>query len=386
VPEQTIYFQWQNDILRKTIYPLREMKLRDFLVYYKEIELWAEYKNKDIKGEVNAYHAQKKAAVQKAATAYFEQKNYFMNEDVRADYLKKFGTVDEEVLKAIQTFHHGFNTYLPKYKNPRQETYFVSQQVLFWQQYRKEYLKRVMNKQRRVDIMKSQTPPHPNVPKEEQELAQMQKPAFQMVDEELNRLYAFISVSSKIEKRKEDIAKSVQNAEKTVKEATAKLELLKPQIERQDALQKKASDELSRLKSPPALAPVETYFSTADVSSQLRSKFPKASQPLVDEINKFHKDMSDQLGFSKSDSSRLTVIKNTLYNLSLYQKTLQKEMIKLETDLRNMGPTWKYKAEREAQLNNLRNEADRGQREGIGFSKRKPLKVKGRCEGIAKSN
>jgi hypothetical protein len=42
MPEQTIYFQWQNDILRKAIYPLREMKLRDFLVYYKEIELWAE--------------------------------------------------------------------------------------------------------------------------------------------------------------------------------------------------------------------------------------------------------------------------------------------------------------------------------------------------------
>ena len=43
-----LYFQWQNDVLRKSIYPLREMKLRDFLVYFKEIEVWAEYKNKDI--------------------------------------------------------------------------------------------------------------------------------------------------------------------------------------------------------------------------------------------------------------------------------------------------------------------------------------------------
>lgn len=30
---ETMYFQWQNDILLKTIYPLREMKLIDFLVY-----------------------------------------------------------------------------------------------------------------------------------------------------------------------------------------------------------------------------------------------------------------------------------------------------------------------------------------------------------------
>ncbi|MBK9925787.1 MAG: hypothetical protein IPP66_10900 [Anaerolineales bacterium] len=355
MPEQTIYFQWQNDVLRKTIYPLREMKLRDFLVYYKEIELWAEYKNKDIKGEINAYHAQKKLAVEKAAKAYFEYRNYFMSGDVRADYMKKFGAVDEEILNAIHAFHRNFSTYLPKFTDPRRETYFVSQQVLFWQQYRKEYLKKLANKQRRVDIMKSQTPPHPNAPKEEQELIRMQKPAFQMVDEELNRLYVFVSTSGRIEKRKQDIEKSIQNAEKIVKEATAKLDLLKPQIEKQNSLQKKASDELARLKSPPQLASVESYFSTADVSSQLRNQFAQASQSLVDAINKFHKDLKDQFSYSKSESSRLNVIRNTLYSLNQYQATLQKEIIKHDTDLRNMGPTWKYKAEREALRDNLRN-------------------------------
>ena len=44
----TLNFQWQNDILMKTIYPMRLNKLRDFLIYYKEVDLWAEYKNKDI--------------------------------------------------------------------------------------------------------------------------------------------------------------------------------------------------------------------------------------------------------------------------------------------------------------------------------------------------
>src|SRR5512138_2967190 len=42
------YFQWQNDVLLKTIYPLREMKLRDFLIYYKEIDLWAQYGKMDV--------------------------------------------------------------------------------------------------------------------------------------------------------------------------------------------------------------------------------------------------------------------------------------------------------------------------------------------------
>ena len=227
-----LYFQWQNDVLRKSIYPLREMKLRDFLVYFKEIEIWAEYKNKDINDEIDAYHAQKKLAVERAAKSYFAFKSYFMDEDVRAEYLKKFNAVDKDVLNAIQAFHRNFRTYLPKLTDPRRETYFVSQQVLFWQQYRKDYLKKIANKQRRVEIMKSQVPPHPNVPKEEQELAQMQNPAFLMVDEELNRLYAFVSASSKIEKRKQDLARSIQDAEKTVKESTTKLDSLKPKIEK----------------------------------------------------------------------------------------------------------------------------------------------------------
>jgi DNA-binding CsgD family transcriptional regulator len=34
-----IFFQWQNPKLRETIYPFRMQKLRDFLLYYKEIDL-----------------------------------------------------------------------------------------------------------------------------------------------------------------------------------------------------------------------------------------------------------------------------------------------------------------------------------------------------------
>ena len=40
-----IFFQWQNKKLRDTIYPFREMKLRDFLLIYKEVDLWVVMKN-----------------------------------------------------------------------------------------------------------------------------------------------------------------------------------------------------------------------------------------------------------------------------------------------------------------------------------------------------
>ena len=39
-PNLPVNFQWQNPVLRKTIYPFREKKLLDFLLIYKEIDLW----------------------------------------------------------------------------------------------------------------------------------------------------------------------------------------------------------------------------------------------------------------------------------------------------------------------------------------------------------
>jgi DNA-binding CsgD family transcriptional regulator len=37
---QNYYFQWQNPVLRETIYPFRTRKLLDVLLYYYEIDLW----------------------------------------------------------------------------------------------------------------------------------------------------------------------------------------------------------------------------------------------------------------------------------------------------------------------------------------------------------
>ena len=46
--ETSVKYQWQNPHLRKTIYPFREMKLRDFLLIYKEIDLWKAMKDKPV--------------------------------------------------------------------------------------------------------------------------------------------------------------------------------------------------------------------------------------------------------------------------------------------------------------------------------------------------
>ena len=77
----TYHFQWQNPILLKDIYPMRLQKLRDFLLFYKEADLWAEYKNKTIASlaaDVKAYEAGMTAARAAELKQYADLKKHFL--------------------------------------------------------------------------------------------------------------------------------------------------------------------------------------------------------------------------------------------------------------------------------------------------------------------
>lgn len=112
----TLNFQWQNEILCKTIYPMREVKLRDFLVYYKEVDLWAEYKNRDIstlKAEAAEYEKGMEDARITEFKIYSSLKKYFMTADVRG-YFLKYKPIDETSLAEIHKIHQFFITAWPK--------------------------------------------------------------------------------------------------------------------------------------------------------------------------------------------------------------------------------------------------------------------------------
>jgi hypothetical protein len=350
-----LYFQWQNDVLRTTIYPLRDMKLRDFLVYFKEIELWEEYQKKNLAVETEAYNAKKKQVIARAAQAYTDLRGYFLLTDVRKRYTDKYNVVDEEVLKDIHAFHNTFASYLPKLTDPRKENYFVSQQVLYWQQYRKDYLKRITTEAYKLDIMKRQPIPNPNIPEKEKRLAFMQNTSFKMVDDELEQLYTFVSVSKKIWDRKQDLFRAVQDAQKQTDILEPQLDRINAQLKDAQMLQQRTSTELTRLKSPPALVSVQTYFSTLDVSAQIRATYKDASQSLIDSVNAFHKDLTNQLTWSKSLEAKLGTLRSMYSKLEHFQKDIVNQIAQANADLRSMPPTWSHRAEREALRNNLQN-------------------------------
>src|SRR5215510_13243745 len=105
---EKIYFQWQNEILRKTIYLRRDLKLQHFLLYYKEIDLWAEYKAKkidDLAKEKAEFEEAQKKAISEAYNSEQSLREYLKEDsiaDISEEKLKKYFQ-DPAAYNSIQT-------------------------------------------------------------------------------------------------------------------------------------------------------------------------------------------------------------------------------------------------------------------------------------------
>ena len=196
---ESIYFQWQNEILCKSIYPMRKEKLRDFLVFYQEIDLWAEYTNKqDLTTDIKEFTEAQRLSAIAAYKMYSSTRRYCMQPDVRAYYLR-FKPINEEELTAINNLHNTFISYWPK--DIRGERDFVEMRIQEWTNHYKQIQDWIKSRKRRLSAM---DPGHPKYAPETEELKQKENVALPMAENELDRLYAFLGTYDKIEKRKLD--------------------------------------------------------------------------------------------------------------------------------------------------------------------------------------
>ena len=153
-----IYFQWQNEHLLKTIYPLRETKLRDFLVYFEEIDIWDKYGDKeleDIPDEVKAYKNNSDDEGNKAYKKYEELKAYFLEPDVSEDYQKSFKELDPEFLVAINRVHKTFKDNFEKNTSNTRKWHFIKSRITDLENSRANIQKEIADKKRTVRNMGS---------------------------------------------------------------------------------------------------------------------------------------------------------------------------------------------------------------------------------------
>ena len=192
------YFQWQNEFLRKTIYPNREVKLRDFLIYYMEVDVWAKYKDKDVNTLTTELYAYKKAweiNVVAALEEYTSLRDYFLKKDVRADY-SNFQPIDEAELTEINNLHDLFSSWP---KDIRGERSFVEGVIAYWLQHLTLLRAWIKSRNRRHDAM---NPAHPKYIPEGEELTFKESTTLPMAEQEITKLRAFLATYDKIEERK----------------------------------------------------------------------------------------------------------------------------------------------------------------------------------------
>ncbi|HSB03053.1 MAG TPA: hypothetical protein VLE49_20550 [Anaerolineales bacterium] len=192
----TYNFQWQNPILLKDIYPMRLQKLRDFLLYYKEADLWAEYKTKDISAlaaDVKEYKDGMAAARTAEFRNYSSLKSYFMTKDVRGLFVK-YKPIEEEALALIQKNHDLFIASWPR--DIRGERTFIRMRIESFKTQLGFLRDHVRFLQRQLEGM---LPEHPNRPKVEAEYKLKNETALPMVLEEMEKLRQFDETYNKLE-------------------------------------------------------------------------------------------------------------------------------------------------------------------------------------------
>ena len=192
----TYNFQWQNPVLLKDIYPMRLQKLRDFLIYYKEADVWAEYRNKAIStlaADVAEYEKGMDAARASELKQYSDLKAYFLTKDVRSLFAK-YSPIEEEALKLIQTNHDIFIATWPR--DIRGERPFIQSRIELFKTQLGFLRDRVRFLQRQLEGM---LPEHPNRPKVEAEYNLKNGSALPMVLEEMEKLRQFDATYDKLQ-------------------------------------------------------------------------------------------------------------------------------------------------------------------------------------------
>ena len=207
-----IYFQWQNETLQRTIYPLREMKLRDFLIHFQEIDIWAIYRGQkieDLSDDVAEFKRSQTAAVTSLQAEYDQALSYFQSNWIDADEASLVAASPEIVAK-LKLEHASFARYFLDYDK-------ASRQKIYLDRYAKrleDLLKLSVNGEiERLERNLRNVPQSSHVAEWKQSIALLQN-TLPIINGEINRLYAFLKVYRELQSQKDELEKWIANKQR----------------------------------------------------------------------------------------------------------------------------------------------------------------------------
>ena len=325
------YFQWQNKFLLETIYPRRNRKLADFLIYCREIELWEEFKDKELtEEEVHAYREDRDRAVITAYKSYKTEYEYFQKGDVRTAYMGKYQLPDETELAPLKELHSIFQKNLTDRQTVRREKVLVAYYVTIWQQRIQSKEEEIKRLERRLAIMH---PEHSDRTAIDQQIKRLKDVTLSLLNEELARLLTFLSTFNKVEKRKLEYHQKREVAAREIESTRVRLNAVRSPLQGLEAKAGKLAADLARLKSPPQREPYENYFFTDDVQNDLSREFPHVDPALLGVIGGIHKRLASDLRALKGTDVRRIKIGDYIRELQDKLNGFLKEVTSLELEL-----------------------------------------------------
>ena len=209
---EKIFYQWQNEHLLRTIYPLRELKLRDFLIHFQEIDVWGEYKNKKIENlgdDVAAFKASKTKLVTSSQTEFQDNITYFQGDLIVFENREGTEAPDPVILDKLRKEHSSFDKYFLSYDRSLLQRIYLDRYVRRIEGIRKTMLSKIAQNERNI----RNVPQSSRVEKWRQ-IVQTLNNTIPIVDAELNRLYTFSALFKKIKTQKDDLNKRIASKEK----------------------------------------------------------------------------------------------------------------------------------------------------------------------------
>jgi len=396
-----IYFQWQNEFLLKTIYPLRIEKLRDFLVFFEEIELWKTHKNmpdkeldryrKEYEDEqtrilqemYQVYEDKRKYFTMKDAVAAYindhtdladdkkkdlsamkdvialykkehpvladdEKKKYFTVEDVIAAYQKKYPDLKDDEISKVRNLHDDFDRYLDKFSDdPRREKIFVAQRVTAWEQYQKEVNDLIIKQRRRVAIV------HESKKEAEQkELDRLVSQLIKMVDNELEQLKTFSSSCNKMEKRKLGIKKEQDDLKVSRKGLQPEIDRLRLSIRKKEDERSEIQAELTYLITRPSVE--NTEIKVKEGYHWLKPvQFVESKDDLYTSFKNIRKELTWSIANTIGNEVKRSTVGNKIMDFQELKKKIEARIASLENKVQFSKPKEQDDNTQKQQANDL---------------------------------
>jgi hypothetical protein len=291
----TCFYQWQNPLL-KSIYPMRDLKLRDFLIFHYEVELWEKYypvwqvfKDRipdDLKEQERQVLSRDKGALLQALGDY-DRDLKALSQEVTLD--PKHDTLGR-IVPAVRAMHQIFRERFETFSQSKQANYLRDRTAEF-EGLLKEVDRQIANKQRAIRNNGPVWGERSGYPTVVQQLEAFTRP---MVEHELQLLRRFQAAFSRMvvyeQKRKANEA-AWEAKRRTAEQQLAALE---KDAKMEETKLNNLLLEVNRYRKLQQINEHQAHFLTSDVKAVYRSEFSRVDDDILDQIQRIHKQIRDQ--------------------------------------------------------------------------------------------